>query len=185
MTEDRGQRPEDGGQKARRSGPSSVVRPPSSDTRRPFWRRLLKWTLLTIVGFIVLIMLLWAGLQTQWAKKQLAGFVADVTAKTGDYQVAIEGLDGLLPFSITLTGQPFQIRKVPGSKWKSFDFFHDGYGSDFRVGACKMAEDGTSVRFPRLPDSHKTPPKKENTVQKKRLILPAPHCGSGNPISTH
>ena len=165
MTEDRGQRPEDGGQKARRSGPSSVVRPPSSDTRRPFWRRLLKWTLLTIVGFIVLIMLLWAGLQTQWAKKQLAGFVADVTAKTGDYQVAIEGLDGLLPFSITLERATISDAKGPWLNMENFDFSMtplDLITGFVHVKWLRMAHLSVS----RLPESRETPPKKETSTEK-------------------
>ena len=83
---DRGQRTEDG-------CPSSVV-------RRPLWRRLVYWTLVTVGGLILFLGLIWAGLQTRWAKNRLAGFVESATADAGDYRVTLRGLDGLIPFSI-------------------------------------------------------------------------------------
>ena len=172
-TEDRGQRTEDRGQKTEDGRQKSDRRRPSSAVRRPLWRRLVKWTLVTIVGFVVLIMLLWAGLQTQWAKKQLAGFVADVTAKTGDYQVAIEGLDGLLPFSITLDRATISDAKGPWLKMEKFDFSMtplDLFTGFVHVKWLRMAHLSVS----RLPDAHKTPPKKE-TPSKKSGSFSLPH----------
>ncbi len=165
MTEDRGQRAEDRGQKAEDGRQKSDRRRPSSVVRHPFWRRLVKWTLLSIVGFVVLIMLLWAGLQTQWAKKQLAGFVADVTAKTGDYQVAIEGLDGLLPFSITLKRATISDAKGPWLKMEKFDFSMkpiDLISGLVHVKWLRMAH----LTISRLPESRKPSPKKEKPPTK-------------------
>ncbi|OQY50506.1 MAG: hypothetical protein B6240_01480 [Desulfobacteraceae bacterium 4572_87] len=157
MTEDK-QRTGNGRQRTAGGRPSSVV-------RRPLWRRLLKWALLTIVGFIVLIMLLWAGIQTQWAKKQLAGFVTEITAKTGDYQVAIVGLDGLLPFSITLEKATISDAKGPWLKMEKFDFSMaplDLISGLVHVKWLRMAHLSVS----RIPESRETPPKKETPPEK-------------------
>ena len=162
MTEDRGQRTEDGGQRTEDRGRSSVV-------RRPLWRRLLKWTLLTTVGFVVLIMLLWAGLQTQWAKKQLAGLVAEITAKTGDYQVTLEGLGGLLPFSITLDRATISDEKGPWLKMEKFDFAikpSDLINGFIHVKWLRMAH----LSISRLPESREPPPKKEKPPAKSEAF---------------
>ncbi|MCD6293367.1 MAG: translocation/assembly module TamB domain-containing protein [Deltaproteobacteria bacterium] len=153
MTEVRGQKSEVGGQKSARRHPSSVV------------RRLIKWTLLTVAGLVVLILLLWAGLQTQWAKKELAGFIADVTEKTGDYRVEIEGLNGLLPFSITLKQATISDAKGPWLKMEQFDFSMkpwDLISGLVHVKWLRMEH----LTISRLPESREPAPKKEKTPTK-------------------
>ena len=152
-TEDGGQRTEDGRRKASRRRQSSVI-------RRPLWRRLVKWTFLTCAGLVVLILLLWAGLQTPWAKKQVAGLVADFTAKTGDYKVQIEGLDGLLPFSITLERASISDVKGVWLKLEKFDFAlkpADLISGLIHIKWLRMAH----VIVSRLPEPEKVPPKPE------------------------
>ncbi len=68
--------------------------------KRPPWVRLLRCSLFFVFGFIVLVVLVWAGLQTRWAKNRLAGLVESATAGDGNYHVILKGLDGLIPFSI-------------------------------------------------------------------------------------
>jgi translocation and assembly module TamB len=172
MTEAK-QRTEGRTQKTEGGGQTSHRRPPASVVRRPLWRRLVKWTLLSIVGFLVLIMLLWAGLQTQWAKKQVAKVVAEVTAKTGNYQVAIEGLGGLLPFSITLDHATISDAKGPWLKMDKFDFSMrplDLMTGLVHVKWLRMAH----LSVFRLPESREAPPKKA-TPPKKSGTFSLPH----------
>jgi|GEM_PF-1144913 len=193
MTDDRGQKAEDGRQITEGRGRKSPRRHPSSVVRRPLWRRLAKWTLLTIAGFVVLIGLLWAGLQTHWAKKQLERLVARVTAETGDYRVAIHGLDGLLPFSITAKQVTVSDAKGPWLELEKFDFSIKP--SDLISGLINVKW----VRMDRLsvsrsPQSQETPAKAEETptektsftlphiqvqeIQLRRIELGAPLVGS-------
>ncbi len=133
--------------------------------RRPLWWRLLKWIFLSMAGFLLLVILLWAGLQTPWAKKQLAGFVTRVTAKTGDYQVAIQGLDGLLPFSITLKQATISDAKGPWLKMEKFDFSMkpwDLISGLVHVKWLRMEH----LTISRLPESREPAPKKEETPTK-------------------
>ncbi len=97
---------------------------PSSAVRRPpsVLRRLFKWGLLTVAGFLLLIIMLWGVIQTPWAKSRLQDLVAHITADTGDYQVRLQGLDGLLPFSITLKGATISDEKGAWLKMEHFDF---------------------------------------------------------------
>jgi translocation and assembly module TamB len=115
-----------------------------------------------MAGFLVLIMLLWAGLQTPWAKKQLAAFVTRVTAKTGDYQVMIQGLDGLLPFSITLKQATISDAKGPWLKMEQFNFSMkpwDLISGLVHVKWLRMEH----LTVSRLPESREPAPKKEET----------------------
>ena len=153
MTEDRGRMTEDRWQKAEDGRPSSVV-------RRPIWRRLVKWTLLTVAGFVVLIMLLWAGLQTPWAKTRLENLVSSLTEKTGGYRVTLRGLDGLLPFSITLKEATISDAKGPWLKMEQFDFSMkpwDLISGLVHVKWLRMEH----LTISRLPESRKPTPKKE------------------------
>jgi len=68
----------------------------------PLRARWLRWGLLAVLSCILLVALAWAGLQTRWAKDRLSTWVAGLTADTDGYQVTLEGLNGLIPFSITL-----------------------------------------------------------------------------------
>jgi len=70
--------------------------------RRPLWVRCLRWVFFSVLGCILFIVLIWAGLQTPWAKNRLAAWIASATASTEGYQVTLEGLDGRLPFSILI-----------------------------------------------------------------------------------
>ncbi|MCF8128937.1 MAG: translocation/assembly module TamB domain-containing protein [Deltaproteobacteria bacterium] len=152
-TEDREQRTEDGEQKSSRRPPSSVI------------RHLVKCSLLTLAGFLVLILLLWAGLQTQWAKRQLEGLVAGVTAKTGDYRVAIQGLDGLLPFSITVKEATVSDAKGSWLKLEQFDFSmkpFDLISGLIHVNRLRMDH----LTVSRLPESQKNPSKPEEVPTK-------------------
>lgn len=171
MTDDRKQKTEGGGQmteggrRKSRSRPSSVV-------RRPLWRRLVRWTFLTIGGFLLLIVLIWAGLQTPWAKKQLEGVIAGVTAKTGDYQVTIKGLGGLLPFSITLKGATLSDAKGPWLEMEKFDFAikpFDLISGLINVNWLRMER----LTVFRLPESRESPSKPEKApTEKTSFALP-------------
>lgn len=70
--------------------------------KRPPRVRWLRWIFFSILGFILLIVLAWAGLQTRWGKDRLAGLVASATAGADGYRVTLQGLDGQLPFSILI-----------------------------------------------------------------------------------
>ncbi|MFO7600230.1 MAG: translocation/assembly module TamB domain-containing protein [Candidatus Desulfacyla sp.] len=70
--------------------------------KRPPRVRWLRWIFFSILGFILVIALLWAGVQTRWAKDRLTALVASATADMDGYRVTLHGLDGLLPFSILL-----------------------------------------------------------------------------------
>jgi len=70
--------------------------------KRPLWVQWLRWIFLSVLLCILFVVLVWAGLQSRWAKDRLAGWVASATAGTDGYQVNLQGLDGLLPFSILL-----------------------------------------------------------------------------------
>ena len=168
MTEDRGQKTvdmeqktEDGGQKSVRRRPSSVV------------RRLIKWTLLTVACLMGLIGLLWGGLQTPWAKTRLENLVSSLTAKTGDYQVMIQGLDGLLPFSITLKQASISDAKGPWLKMEKFDFSMkpwDLISGLVHVKWLRMEH----LTISRLPESREPAPKKEETPSRDGAF-PLPH----------
>ncbi|MFH1627418.1 MAG: hypothetical protein ABIE47_01690, partial [Pseudomonadota bacterium] len=60
--------------------------------KRPLWVQWLRWLFFSALGFILFIVLVWAGLQTRWAKKRLAGLVASATAGMDNYRVTLEGL---------------------------------------------------------------------------------------------
>ena len=141
MTEDRGQRTEDG----RRE---SVV------------RRLIKWTLLTVVCLIGLVGLLWGGLQTPWAKTRLENLVSSVTAKTGDYRVTLQGLDGLLPFSITLKRATISDAKGPWLKMEKFEFSMKPWDLISGLVFVKWLR-MEHLTLSRLPESREAAPKKE------------------------
>jgi len=164
MTDERGQKTEDGRQRTEDGGQNSC--------RRPFWRRLVKWSLLTVAGFLALILLLWGVLQTSWAKKQLEELVAGVTAKTGDYRVAIQGLDGLLPFSITVKEATVSDAKGPWLKLEKFDFSmkpFDLISGLIHVNRLRMDH----LTVSRLPESPKTPSKpKAPPTEKTSFALP-------------
>ena len=172
MTEDSGQKTAEERRRTEGEGRKSDRRRPSSVLRPPLWRRILKWGALTLVGFLVLIILLWAGLQTQWAKKRLTEIVSDITAKTGDYQVVMEGLDGLLPFSVTLDRATISDEKGPWLTMEKFDFSMapmDLLSGFIHVKWLRMAHLSVS----RLPESHETPPVKEPPPEKSgTLSLP-------------
>jgi len=125
-----------------------------------------------MAGFLVLILLLWAGLQTQWAKKQLEALVASVTAKTGEYRVAIRGLDGLLPFSITVKEATVSDAKGPWIKLERFDFSmkpSDLISGLIHVNWLRMDH----LTVSRLPESQKTPSKPEEApTEKTSFALP-------------
>jgi translocation and assembly module TamB len=93
--------------------------------KRPLWRRMIKWTLWTVTSIILLIGLIWLGLQTPWAKKKISAWVQRFTAETGDYQVKLEGLGGTLPFSITLKQASISNEKGPWVELENFDFSLD------------------------------------------------------------
>ncbi len=158
--ENKKQRADDGKQKSSRRRSRSVI------------RRLVKWTLLTMAGFLVLILLLWGGLQTKWAKKQLEALVAGVTAKTGDYRVAIQGLDGLLPFSITVKEATVSDAKGPWLKLEQFDFSmkpSDLISGLIHVNWLRMDH----LTVSRLPESQKTTSKPEEApTEKTSFALP-------------
>jgi len=90
--------------------------------KRPLWLRLFRWTLFTVAGLILFLGLMWAGLQTRWAKKRLVNLVSSVTANTDDYRVTLRGLDGLLPFSITVDQVTISDAKGPWLEGEEFDF---------------------------------------------------------------
>ena len=71
-------------------------------TKRPLWVRLLRCSLFFVLGLIILLALIWAGLQTPWAKNRLAGLIESATESTGEFRVTLEGLDGLIPFSMVV-----------------------------------------------------------------------------------
>ncbi len=83
---------------------------------------MVKWALLMVVCLMGLIGLLWAGLQTPWAKMRLEGLASSLTANTGDYRVTLRGLGGLLPFSITVDQVTLSDAKGPWLEVKNFDF---------------------------------------------------------------
>ena len=150
MTEVRGQRSEIGGRRSARRRSSSIV------------RRLIKWALLTVACLMGLIGLLWGGLQTPWAKTRLENLVSSLTAKTGDYQVAIQGLDGLLPFSITLKQATISDAKGPWLKMEKFDFSMkpwDLISGLVHIKWLRMEH----LTISRLPESREPAPKKEET----------------------
>lgn len=155
---DREQRTEDGGRKSTGRRPLSVV------------RRLVKWSLLLVSGFLLLMMLLWGGLQTQWAKKQLARLITHLTSKTVDYKVQIEELDGLLPFSITLKHGTISDNKGPWLNVENFDFAMKPWDlicGRVNVRWLKMKH----LTVSRPPESQASAPQKEEPPQKS--VLPS------------
>ena len=166
MTDDGGQRTEDRGQRAEVRRPSSVLRP-------PFWRRLVKWTLLTLACLMGLIGLLWAGLQTPWAKTRLENLVSSLTASTGDYRVTLRGLDGLLPFSITVDQVTLSDGKGPWLEGEKFDFSMKAsvlLAGSIQVEWLRMKK----LSLIRLPDAAKSDLKKEKPPTKIAPVL-LPH----------
>lgn len=101
---------------------SNTAKKTVSKAKRPLWLRLFRWTLFTVAGLILFLGLIWAGLQTRWAKKRLVNLVSSVTAKTDDYRVTLRGLDGLLPFSITVDHVTISDGKGPWLEGEKFDF---------------------------------------------------------------
>jgi len=81
-----------------------MQRPPASDEKKknPPIRIWLRWLLFPLFAFILLLPLLWAGLQTRWVKTQLAALIKSATADAGMFRVTLKGLDGRLPFSMTV-----------------------------------------------------------------------------------
>ena len=162
-TEDRKQRKEKGGGKSAGRGSASVI------------RRLVKWGLLSVGSLLLLIILLWGVLQTPWAKSRLAGLIADITSKTEDYQVRMKGLDGLLPFSITLKEAEISDKNGPWLKMDDFDFAmkpQDLIWGRVDVKWLKMKH----LIVSRLPEAHESepPPKKppqESTLPSLPSIL--------------
>ncbi|MCG6880845.1 MAG: translocation/assembly module TamB domain-containing protein [Deltaproteobacteria bacterium] len=154
--EDREQRTEDGGRKSAGLRSLSVV------------RRLFKWGLLMVAGLLMLIMLLWGVLQTPWAKNRLVGLVADITSKTGDYQVRLQGLDGLLPFSITLKEAAIFDKNGAWLKIDDFDFAMkpwDLIWGRVDVKWLKMKH----LTISRLPEAQASAPEKEEPPPKSTL----------------
>ena len=143
-------------------GQGAEVVPQASVLRRPLWRRLLKWTLLTVACLMGLIGLLWGGLQTPWAKTRLENLVSSLTAKTSDYRVTLRGLDGLLPFSITLKQATISDAKGPWLKMEKFDFSMkpwDLISGLVHVKWLRMEH----LTISRLPESREPAPEKEAT----------------------
>lgn len=82
-----------------------MTKRPEDDTKiekRSLGVRWLRWIFSCIIGVVVLTVLIWAGLQTRWAKNRLASLIASGTADRSDYRVTLQGLDGLIPFSVQL-----------------------------------------------------------------------------------
>ncbi len=161
-----------GGKKADSRGRAEDKSRDSVRKRSSVIRRLLKWTLLTVAGFLALILLLWGGLQTPWAKEQLAKLVAHITAETDDYQVRLKGLNGLLPFAITFEEATISDKKGP---WLSIDRF------DFAMNPWELISGRLTVKWllmdhltvSRLPQSQKTTVMKQGpTGETAPLSLP-------------
>ncbi|MDZ7700197.1 MAG: hypothetical protein U5R49_25805 [Deltaproteobacteria bacterium] len=74
---------------------STEKKPPK---RRKWPRRLL----FSFLGILLFMALLWAGMQTPWGKDRLTDLVARATAHTGSYQAKLEGVRGIVPFSMTV-----------------------------------------------------------------------------------
>ena len=165
MTEDRGQRTDDRRQRTEVGRPSSVV-------RRPLWRRLVYWTLFTVACLILFLGLIWAGLQTRWAKNYLMNLVSSVTANTDDYRVALRGLDGLLPFSITVDHVTISDAKGPWLEGEKFDFSMKAWdllAGSVQVEWLRMKR----LSLSRLPEPAKPDSKKERPPAKSgNLSLP-------------
>ena len=82
-----------------------MTKRPEDETKiekRSLGVRWLRWIFCCVIGVVVFTVLIWAGLQTRWAKNRLAGLIASATADSGNYRVTLQGLDGLLPFSVQL-----------------------------------------------------------------------------------
>lgn len=141
--------------------------------KRPLWLRLFRWTLFTVVGLILFLGLIWAGLQTRWAKNSLVNLVSSVTANTDDYRVTLRGLDGLLPFSITVDQVTISDAKGPWLEGEKFDFSmkaRDLLAGSVQVEWLRMKQ----LSLSRLPEPAKPDSKKEK-----------PPTESGKPLLPH
>ncbi|MBW2707805.1 MAG: translocation/assembly module TamB domain-containing protein [Deltaproteobacteria bacterium] len=128
-------------------------------------KRLVKWALLTVVCLMGLIGLLWTGLQTPWAKTRLENLVSSLTAKTGDYQVMIQGLDGWLPFFITVEQVTLSDAKGPWLEGEKFDFSMNPWdliSGSVDIKWLRMEH----LTLSRLPERRESAPKKEETPTK-------------------
>ena len=155
----------------RERGNERVIR-----AKRPLWRRLFRWALFTVAGLILFLGLIWAGLQTRWAKNCLVNLVSSVTANTDDYRVTLRGLDGLLPFSITVDQVTISDAKGPWLEGKKLDFSMKALGlfatlsGSVKVEWLRMKQ----LSLSRLPERAKPDSKKEK-----------PPTKSGKPLLPH
>ncbi len=140
--------------------------------KRPLWRRMVKWALLTMVCLMGLIGLVWVGLQTPWAKTRLESLASSLTANTGDYRVTLRGLGGLLPFSITVDHVALSDNKGPWLEVENFDFSMKAaqlLSGEIQVDWLRMK----TLSLSRLPAPAKSDAKKEKPPAKSGpLLLP-------------
>lgn len=143
--------------------------------RRPLWRRLFRWALFTVAGLILFLGLIGAGLQTRWAKKLLVNLVSSVTANTDDYRVTLRGLDGLLPFSITVDQVTISDAKGPWLEGEKFDFSMKAWDLLATLSGVVQVEwlRMKRISLSRLPEPAKPDSKKEKPPAKSgSLSLP-------------
>ena len=141
--------------------------------KRPLWLRLFRWALFTVAGLIILLGLIWAGLQTRWAKKSLVNLVSSVTANMDDYRVTLRGLDGLIPFSITVDQVTISDAKGPWLEGEKFDFSMKAW--NLLVGSVQVEW----LRMKQLLLSRLPEPAKPDSKNKK------PPTKSGNILLPH
>jgi len=142
--------------------------------KRPLWVRYLRWLFFSVLGFILFIVLVWAGFQTRWAKNRLAGLVASATAGTDSYRVTLQGLDGMLPFSIVLDHVILSDAKGVWLEARKTDISLKPaalLAGILEVEWFRM--EGLSIS--RLPESTKVLPDKKETAEQERASLSLPH----------
>ncbi|MEA2039543.1 MAG: translocation/assembly module TamB domain-containing protein [Thermodesulfobacteriota bacterium] len=151
---------------------SKIAKKTVSKARRPLWLRLFRWTLFMLSGLILSLGLIWAGLQTRWAKNYLMNLVSSVTANTDDYRVTLRGLDGLLPFTITVDQVTISDAKGPWLEGEKFDFSMKAW--DLLAGSVQVEWLRMKwLLLSRLPEPAKPDSKKEKPPAKSgNLSLP-------------
>ena len=149
----------------------------SENSKRPFWKALLHWGLFSFCGLILLIGLLWGGLQTRWAKDLVAAYIEKVTADAGEYRVKVQEIDGLLPFSLIAKKV---ILSGPDGEWLM------ARGVDVSLKIPPLLAGVLDVRWfrmgsvsvSRIPVSEEKKPSAESS-EAKLLSISSPHRPSG------
>ncbi|MBN1850450.1 MAG: translocation/assembly module TamB domain-containing protein [Deltaproteobacteria bacterium] len=125
----------------------------------------LKWIGITFMTVLIVLSLLFAGIQTDTAKRGLARFVSDTLRQEG-LGIQIQGLDGFIPFCFSI--ENLSLTDPEGVLFHARDLRLAWHPLSLIHGHLRIAEvKAPFIAVQRLP---KTPPQHEN---ERQPIIPA------------